>query len=52
MSLFEFKDVKDKDGNDIWGRERFVIETQQQSFYSIMNILKSNKNPHILNYKE
>ena len=52
MSLFEFKDVKDENGKDIWGAERFVIETQQQSFYSIMNILKSNKNPHILNYKE
>lgn len=51
LSLFEFKSVFDENGEEIWGPERFVIDTQEQSYASSMNLLKA-KNIHILNPEE
>lgn len=47
LSLFNYSGVYDKEGNEIWGNERFVIDTQQQSFFSLMNIVLS-RNPIVI----
>ena len=52
LSLFEFKSIYREDGTEIWGEERSAIDTQQQSFFGLMNIVISNKDPHILNPSE
>lgn len=52
LSLFRYDSIYDADGNEIWGPERFAIDTQQQSFLSIANVVLSRKIPHILNDKE
>jgi hypothetical protein len=49
MSLFEFKSHIREDGTEIWGDERFYLDTQQQSFFSLMNVVLSRNTPHILN---
>lgn len=51
LDLFEYKSVYDENGKEIWGNERFFIDTQQQSFISLMNVVLSDK-IHILNPKE
>lgn len=48
LDLFEYKSVLDKDGKEFFGPERFLIDTQQQSFFGLMNVTLSQKNPHIL----
>ena len=41
LSLFNMSGVFDSNGNEIWGPERFAIDTQQQSFFGIMNLIKN-----------
>lgn len=48
LDLFEYKSVLDSDGKEFFGNERFIIDTQQQSFFSLMNTVLSKKDPHIL----
>jgi hypothetical protein len=52
LDLFDYKTIYDENGKEIWGPERFIIDTQQQSFFSLMNIVLSKKEPHILDEKE
>ena len=52
LDLFEYKSVFNEKNEEIWGEERFTIDTQQQSFFSLMNIVLSKKSPHILNESE
>ena len=52
LDLFDYKTIYDKDGKEIWGTERFIIDTQQQSFFSLMNVVLSKKEPHILDDSE
>jgi hypothetical protein len=37
MSLFDFTGIYKEDGTEKWGWERTIFDTQEQSFYSIMN---------------
>lgn len=48
LNLFNYGGIYDSDGEEIEGWERTLIDTQQQSFFSVMNILRSTKKPHIL----
>jgi|694.fasta_scaffold00044_14 hypothetical protein len=52
LDLFEYKSIFDQNGNEIWGNERFIIDTQQQSFFGLMNVVFSKKYPHILEENE
>ena len=52
LSLFEYKSIYDAEGNEIWGDERFFLDTQQQSFCSLMNTVISRNPPHILDINE
>jgi hypothetical protein len=52
LSLFEYKSIYDDKGEEIWGDERFYIDTQQQSFFSLSNVVLSMKEPHILDINE
>lgn len=52
IELFDYRGIYDKDGNEITGPERSAIDTQQQSFFGIMNIIRSKTPPHILNLNE
>lgn len=52
LNLFTYKNIIDEEGNEIQGQERFLIETQEQSFIGIMNIIRSKKRPIILNNKD
>ena len=52
IDMFSYEGIHDADGNEIWGIERSKFETQQQSFFSTMNIIESSKKPHILNPDE
>ena len=52
LNLFEYKSVLDENGNEFFGNERFVIDTQQQSFFGLMNVVFSKKEIHILNHEE
>lgn len=52
LSLFNLNGVYDANGKEIWGPERSAIDTQQQSFFGIMNIVKSRNTPFILNPNE
>ena len=52
ISLFNYKSIKNIDGTEIFGNERFIIDTQEQYFFSCMNITKSKNSPVILNTNE
>lgn len=52
LDLFQYKSIYDAEGNEIWGDERFAIDTQQQSFFSLSNLVLSKQEPHILDEKE
>jgi hypothetical protein len=52
LDLFDYKTIYDENGKEIWGTERFIIDTQQQSFFSLMNVVLSKKEPHILDDNE
>lgn len=49
LDLFNYNGIYDKEGKEITGPERSAIDTQQQSFFGIMNILRSKVKPEILN---
>jgi hypothetical protein len=48
LDSFEYKSVLDEDGKEFFGPDRFLIDTQQQSFFGLMNTTLSQKDPHIL----
>ncbi len=52
LDLFKYKSVLDKNGKEFFGPERFLIDTQQQSFFGLMNTVFSKKEPYILNPEE
>lgn len=52
LSLFNYSGIYDKNGKEITGNARSAIDTQQQSFFSIMNIIRSKKKPHILTLQD
>lgn len=52
LDLFEYKTVFDENGEEIWDSRRFLIDTQQQSFFGLMNAVVSKKDIHILNPEE
>jgi hypothetical protein len=52
LSMFNYKSVRNEDGTEFFGPERFLIDTQQQSFFSLTNVVLSRKDPHILNVDE
>lgn len=52
LDLFEYSGVFDEDGKEIWGQKRFEIDTQQQSFFGLMNTVLSKKPIHILDPEE
>ena len=52
LDLFNYEGIYDKEGKEKTGPERFLIDTQQQSFFSVMNIIRSKNKPHILTPEE
>lgn len=48
LQLFNYSGIYDETGKEITGPTRSAIDTQQQSFFSTMNIIRSQKKPHIL----
>ena len=48
LNLFEYSPVLDENGKEIWGVDRFKIDTQKQSFMGIMNVALSKKPIYIL----
>jgi hypothetical protein len=52
IEMFNYGGIFDKDGKEITGPERSAIDTQQQSFFSTMNIIRSKTRPHILTPSE
>jgi len=52
LNLFNYDGIYDIDGKEITGGKRSLIDTQQQSFFGIMNIIRSKKKPVILNTDE
>lgn len=52
MSLFDMRAPFNEDGTEIWGTERFLLDTQQQSFFSLMNTVLARNTPYILNPEE
>lgn len=48
LDLFDYRSTVDENGVEIWGSERFVIDTQQQSFFGLMNTVLSKKQIHTL----
>lgn len=52
LSLFDMRAPFNEDGTEIWGDERFMLDTQQQSFFGLMNMVLSRNTPHILNPDE
>ena len=49
LNLFNYSGIYDENGKEITGFQRTLIDTQQQSFFGVMNIIRSKKPPHILN---
>lgn len=49
LSLFDYSGIYDKTGKEIWGHARHQLDTQQQSLFSSLNLLRARKNPLILN---
>ena len=41
LNIFDFSGIYDKDGSEKTGWERTIIDTQEQSFHSLMNALSS-----------
>jgi len=48
LNLFYLKGIYDENGKEITGQLRTLIDTQQQSFFGVMNIIRSKTKPHIL----
>jgi hypothetical protein len=52
LSLFDMRSPFNEDGTEFWGDERFILDTQQQSFFSLMNVVMAKNVPYILNPQE
>lgn len=52
LDLFNYNGIYDENGKEITGPQRSLIDTQQQSFFGIMNIIRSKKRPVILDPKK
>jgi hypothetical protein len=52
LDLFDYRGIYDDKGEQIWGPERFAIDTQQQSVLSLLNTVFARKPIHILNPQE
>jgi hypothetical protein len=52
LELFDYNGIYDENGKEITGPKRSMIDTQEQSFFGIMNIIRSKKKPVILNPNE
>jgi len=52
LGIFNYNGIYDENGKEITGPKRTMIDTQQQSFFGIMNIIRSKTTPHILNPSE
>lgn len=52
LSFFTIRSHFNEQGEEIWGNERFYLDTQQQSFTSLMNVVLARNTPHILNPQE
>lgn len=50
LNMFNYRGINDEDGKEIVGPERTLIDTQQQSFFSIMNQTCTTKSPYMLPY--
>jgi hypothetical protein len=48
LSLFDYAPTKNPDGTEFFGTKRFILDTQEQSFFSLLNICRSINNPVIL----
>lgn len=48
LDLFSYQSIYDENGEEIWDSRRFAIDTQQQSFFGLMNTVFSKKQIHIL----
>lgn len=48
LDLFNYQSTIRENGEEIWGNERFLIDTQQQSFFGLMNTVMSKGDIHIL----
>jgi len=52
ISLFDFTSIFDKSGKEYFGPRRFIIDTQQQSFFSTLNICNRITYPILLDSME
>jgi hypothetical protein len=52
LNLFNYNGIYDENGKEITGFQRTMIDTQQQSFFGIMNIIRSKISPRILTLEE
>jgi hypothetical protein len=52
LNIFDYSGIFDEQGEEITGAQRTMIDTQQQSFFGIMNIIKPDIYPIILDPKE
>ena len=52
LDLFEYLSIYDENGEEIWDSRRFFIDTQQQSFMGLINVVASQQDPHILDPAE
>jgi len=52
LDLFNYQSIYDENGDEIWDSRRFFIDTQQQSFFGLMNTVFSKKLIHILDPEE
>jgi len=48
LSLFDYTSTKNPDGTEFFGPKRFILDTQEQSFFSLLNICRSVNTPVIL----
>lgn len=52
LNIFNYTGIYDSTGKEITGPERTAIDTQQQSFFGTMNIIRSKTRPVILDPKK
>ena len=52
LNLFNYNGIYDENGKEKTGKERTAIDTQQQSFFSIMNQIATTKAPYMLPYPD
>lgn len=48
LDLFDYQSIYNENGEEIWDGRRFLIDTQQQSFFGLANTTLSKKGIHIL----